>query len=502
MKRSLAILLAVLLVLCGASAYGAVQLEKPAYAVSLTEKTLYGDVQAARGLHADRLLRLGQHVSFTAATDFTENGAESTCEYRYTSEDLYSSYYWRGSSRIAEIYSDINSYADMVYGDREYLPEGLPFSGLVEELLKEAPAASAYTKMIHPADYSKYYPVMPSLSYDDVNYGGWYFGDMDDGSRDAAVIKSLENFFRIPIPQSDVYEASVEKGAEGEYLGCSIYPAENYENFYFYAEGAFAEDGVYFWFNNRTSEDRPVDTSLIPGGYGIYRLPMGMRTIENRFIRPGNADPTIDIYDFYDEDLCNFYPLQPEQTVLALTASDSGKSLMAVLRKGDGAELKIIDVHTGKDTASLDLGPLGEDYPELVSQKGFCICRVNDRLFLAQEDRTGCLCLAIASEPKGPELSEQYLPFLYFGNVYNRVFSWDGERLAILVSAQDDVDAYYGARDGLCSWYLALYDKDGLQYYGLMECSLDKAQLYARDYRTEYLGPIQIDAFQVRWSGK
>ena len=35
------------------------------------------------------------------------------------------------------------------------------------------------------------------------------------------------------------------------------------------------EDGCYFWFSNRTQNGRTVDTSRIPGGYGVYRLPYG-----------------------------------------------------------------------------------------------------------------------------------------------------------------------------------------------------------------------------------
>lgn len=40
-------------------------------------------------------------------------------------------------------------------------------------------------------------------------------------------------------------------------------------------ESVITDDTCFFWFGNRTDNDRLVDTSRIPGGYGVYMLPYG-----------------------------------------------------------------------------------------------------------------------------------------------------------------------------------------------------------------------------------
>ena len=39
-------------------------------------------------------------------------------------------------------------------------------------------------------------------------------------------------------------------------------------------ESVVTDDACFFWFGNRTEQDQLVDTSRIPGGYGVYMLPL------------------------------------------------------------------------------------------------------------------------------------------------------------------------------------------------------------------------------------
>ena len=85
----------------------------------------------------------------------------------------------------------------------------------------------------------------------------------------------LGRFFRIPVLQDEYVELGIDKNMDGTGSGRSISSVMEGDRFWMNVESVITDDTCFFWFGNRTDKDRLVDTSRIPGGYGVYMLPYG-----------------------------------------------------------------------------------------------------------------------------------------------------------------------------------------------------------------------------------
>lgn len=86
------------------------------------------------------------------------------------------------------------------------------------------------------------------------------------------VILGFRDFFKIPVIADEQVEISVSKGAGGRGISYGLKSTDS-DSFSIRSESALTDDACYFTFTTRTVYGDIVDTNLIPGGYGIYRLP-------------------------------------------------------------------------------------------------------------------------------------------------------------------------------------------------------------------------------------
>ena len=96
---------------------------------------------------------------------------------------------------------------------------------------------------------------------------------------------------------------------------------EQGDSFDFYTQSVATDDAFYFFFSNRTQLGNLVDTSRVPGGYGVYRLPYGWVDTDEPY--KGQADGWHN-YDVFADQLECIYAVGPEITLSYLAGSGDG----------------------------------------------------------------------------------------------------------------------------------------------------------------------------------
>lgn len=107
-----------------------------------------------------------------------------------------------------------------------------------------------------------------------------YLLDVNNQSKQAVNYRKLLDFIKIPVIKNQKVKLSAEwnsKTSTYNVKQTSYYSLtdNNDDNDFFslYFNATADKNNIYFWFSNKTSKGNLVETSLIPGGYGIYVLP-------------------------------------------------------------------------------------------------------------------------------------------------------------------------------------------------------------------------------------
>ncbi|MBE6931377.1 MAG: hypothetical protein E7463_13980 [Ruminococcaceae bacterium] len=482
MKRSVIILL-VLLILGGtALGYLHTGINAVREDVVFTEKQLLGDRTAAEGLRIDTGANYHDQLHWDSATRFTADSHTTDTDYHFTYTREYSLRQYELSGLILNNFTDYHLNMDADIED---------LSGITlayRELFDATAPGTESEAVINLADYYDYFPMEISLDLTEFGFSGRSFENdyiLDDPDiynvtgdqqyfNQLELLLTLHEYFRIPVPKNHVMTINIERSVDGHHtswgsswgtggssyssistvtqaaatevptapLASPVIDEEEYDFYDMYSWCITTDDAMYFSFYNRTRNGHTVDTSLIPGGYGIYRLPYGK--VENDqlvfcdqlstvFSLPADANIT-DMAEGRDN------------TILLTNLNDDGTYTMTVI---DIATMEVIDV--------LDLPYVDEIY-DIRYFDDFIFCRTRNDYFLLieqSEDRTVELRIYAESMP-------EELEAIYRGYYYNYCsMDWDGERLAMAYWLT--VPETY--RES-CGFYLAVYDASGLIYYG------------------------------------
>lgn len=151
----------------------------------------------------------------------------------------------------------------------------------------------------------------------------------------AKAAEKLAEFLRIPVLENDVREFASELiDEEYNYFDVTqkVIGEDSYSpNF----ESAVTENAMYFTFHTHTEKGNVVDTSLIPGGYGIYILPY-------------TIDAETGITTALADELRMFSPLDPEMEIETIYTDKTGKTMMVLYRLGEQYRVRLIDLKTGE----------------------------------------------------------------------------------------------------------------------------------------------------------
>ncbi len=321
------------------------------------------------------------------------------------------------------------------------------------------------------SDYMEYYSMV-----EDVYPPGWDFGvgysthgylsmiGQDSTQEESAfslhaatALRELKEFFRIPVLTGDQWimkdNIFYPEPVGTEHFVPRFINTNNDRNL-FVTFCALAENG------------QPVDTSQIPGGYGIYILPY-VSIEENggglSYIQP--------------EGLRLFSPLDTDIEVRKLGMSLDGKTLYVVYIRDGEYFARIIDAETAEVYADVSLGRDNRLYDSDFNESVFPFEEYvavwnhsgrseDDRLFVLGRNADGRMGILMETP--------------YNDAYYPMALAFDGEKLA---TAYTD---YYTVQ-------VAVFSEEGLLYHGSFEHSM-----WFELIDSTYIG--SMERLNIRWS--
>lgn len=295
-----------LLLLIAGGIYAAAQTESVKKDVIVNEQTIAGNAAAADGLSAS----FGWYLSYGGLSwehEYTYGGEQST-EFLDEAADGFESGLEGQDGRV-ELYTnfDFSSAYELFCmdetaegkndrGNENIQAEKMlkaPFSdnaeAIFEQIGEKFSANQTKSLKIKVQDLLKYY-----IINGDIQFAGrysmldfWMLKEYIGSSMDAEqqlemkIWSDIQSFFKIPVLENEyqsvtmVYDPAT---GELEHTETSESNGEKDDSFQFSTVSCVTDEAAYFTFNPHTQNGKLVDTSLIPGGYGIYRLPFDTKS--------------------------------------------------------------------------------------------------------------------------------------------------------------------------------------------------------------------------------
>lgn len=507
MRKSFALFLVLLVTAIGGTCYVSAELLHEKDNVQITETVVLGDKSAVDGVTVERNVKYDKYIRWN--TTYVV-GEEAKCDTAYTFDE-----YGRLREEPNYRYEGLRLYTDVIRGFDDADEDAENLTGVdraMKELFDKTEPGQENSMIINLKDYLEFYEYevfidLPgNIAYSHINkedineaLGRYYNNEtyVVQLKEELRVVEALEEFFKIPVIDNHLYEIAIAKDTEGNLYGWSYGSANGggssgnvsmgnslpeSDAFSLWALSAYTEDACYFTFNPYTDDRKIVDTSYIPGGFGIYCLPFDK---ENRTVDVDNLrlvyalDPT--------EDILNMHYDEKRNTILFLRHKEAGSGYRMTVFDADTMEVKqdIVYSETGYGAGIY----MGDD---------FIVLEGADDIIVLSVDEDGVYQKELICDVKHliDETSVDYLDFSYMD------FDWDGEKLVFGGPLNDSTShRYYQS----CGFYLAAYDESGLIYYGEYVSSLDAESSYSNSYYDPYYGydficrPTENDPIFVDW---
>lgn len=330
-----------------------IQVNAPRDQVEITETVLYGDKSIAEGITINNRRTYYYHLFWDTryvvgeppltSTQYLFDGSkwEQDFQTSYSGLEL-DGYYNRHFSHYPENYRD---------GSPNRTPTGLDVAR--KELMDTLAPAETDTIIVHVKDYYDYYPFGGSIHLPgyalswDVDYDP-NSTEYSESDAEKHAILTIRDFFKFPVPEDERIMLTGEKSGDGSYLSTTMLRVKS-DYFDFITTSVITDSVYYFTFDSHTVNGNIVDTSLIPGGYGLYRLP---------YEAGGNGrDGSIDV-----DALAMVYPLDPNTSVQAMNMNSEQTKLFLHTRENDKYVFTVIDIATMETLQRLEV----TDWPEVV----------------------------------------------------------------------------------------------------------------------------------------
>ncbi len=403
----------ILLGLCCALALAAVlfvtvslQRERENYTVC--REILQGDASALEGLTLHQNAHAMNHLLWEL--DFPLDGAP-TCDFQLGRPE---SEPYRFDYDQIMLTTPIRQHTSQKYYFRNY---ACGVDRIVQDLAKTVPVGDELEITVDLRDHFDYYPLgldinlpgamLPShVEYLDPAELAVFYGEYSDLfplSPDAmAVCRKFGEFFRIPMERPFPVRIHILRESEKHYASSLeiLDPTAVYEP---QVTSVSTGDQCFFAINNRLNvvfatdenmvlpdsgeraERQYIDTSLIPGGYGLYSFSFHREHQNDQECVTVCMTPEFQTGIAY-ETLRNVYPLRAEVEVITLVADEAAHQLRMVTMEPDGLWLTVLNLATAEEVQRLFLD--GED-AIVVDRSDFLVAKHKSRLSLFARDDDG-----------------------------------------------------------------------------------------------------------------
>lgn len=463
MKRTLACLAALLLLSAGGLAVigGTVYAERER--VEIYERAVSGDSSLAAGVGVSMLSKYDGHLFWS--TSYTVGG-NSVTELEFSADSKTVEY------DITYDGAELGmNYAYGVVNDTS-ISELSGMALAYRELYEETPLGGSLERTVRIVDYYDYYPISVVISLPGTFWSAGViadFRDKEEFSAEAEVWDKFNDFFKIPVGEDDSVTIGVMRDERGQPVGMSS-GSEVGPRFYSYS--AYTYDRCFFSVNNKYEDSagnvKYIDTSLIPGGWGIYAF-----NYEHVYVcdEPTNSSGVRQtVYDTekgtgIDADsLACVYTLERDTVVRGMAVSPDERFLWLLTEEGGTMMFTVINIADMTDVCRITVGNSDDYYGFYPSGEHIVIysgtADSGRRLMLIDTDDDGEACVVLQTERCALP------PDLYYDMSHTAKSLYDGQRLVILnyLYTDDGVD--------LCGFTLEVYTPSGDAYYGEYICSL------------------------------
>lgn len=447
MRKSLILTVLLLVFAAGSLGYAHSAVDQSKAAVVIDETVLHGDKAAAEGIMVDLSIhcdyRLFWNTRYTIgeplqiSTEFTFSPTQNRPEVTRTSFYFWLDNFFGGGYGIS--------------GTVNVAAEVKP----IQDVASRTQPGEEHTEIVHLRDYYEFYPLRGELERrkesGNTKASRVYRYDTEDA------LRLINDYFKIPVDPRHKLEISIEKDAAGTVRHVRVLPVRD-SRARIVTESAMTDKHCFFTISPYGVDGELLDTSHIPGGYGIYRMPLP---------REGAGGPTLDA-----DELQTVFPLDAERArVVGLqTSADESKLLLVTIEEGSYM-LTVIDAQSMEQLQQLEMLNVGKNIsPDNTEFRRLCVydefivaIRSDGRFALLALDAQGNYEVRLTGD-----LSEQEELGYVFS--YELQMDYDGEKL-VMAAFQD---GWYQPRN-YCSFYLAVYDDGGLAYAGHYQHNLDKS---------------------------
>lgn len=475
MKKVYALITALVLLSCSVVSVVAATINSERDQVVITENVLYGDRSYAEGLD----IKTKNHLNYRLywETDFAiSNDSKANTKFNLYPRQKHENN--SANRRHEGIFLDNG----IEYGFYDDLPasEQKGIQKAYKELFDSAELGVEKSKKVYLKDYYDYYPVGVGFDLPYTHWTGYEYGDVLKGEPYDAlyVTEKFREYLKIPVLDSDTVTISVEKGEDGhsystgtDEMGC----------FNLSAIGTVARKWGRCFFTihnykysdakNNTDEIEYVDTSLIPGGYGIYSF---------YYAGGDSASRTGIIADKIE----TVFPLDSKTIVSHITMSKDDKQLLLFTVEDKSFYLTVIDIKTMKAAQKI-LIKEEQGSGSVYEYDDFIVADTeNDITVISEKDGVYTVDFSVR---KASFINEKFHDI----GVAD-CMDYKDDKLAIVGNCFEEDTGYE-----LCDFFVSVYDKSGILYYGKYNTSLDLGR--TNDTFISDCHPTDINPNLIKW---
>lgn len=482
--------------------------------VQFTEKILYGDQSVVDGVTVEMKNHYDEHLFWDSTYVIGENPTVSTDYEFYSTRHVDGNYSYSGSMDLSADYFYILDWWEASNGNLTI--EGLQLA--MQELYEELGPSEEKEKMIYIKDYSEYYSFTVevhapysleneteslhiTLNENELKYAipigekNEFSSELlDEAKRNLEWLEIFQEFFKIPVLENEAAIITMRKYDTGEVAGWgmgtanmgtgtgevdipSLSDSEEYDAFSFNIASTISDGDCYFTFDTHTYQGNIVDTSLIPGGFGIYHFPYDEEKQE-----------------IYPEQLQMVYALDPNVIIYDMTRDASGKNLLLFTEEDEKIYMSIIDIATMTLTDKIEVSSseYGIDYH---MYDDFMVVD-GDKLVVFSIDANGRYSKVFAASKEkieGLEVDNSGISEIPSSATE---YDWNGETLVFASYTYNE--EWYSTP----CFYVAAVDETGLLYLATYESSLRSTLSYEEDgnyaYQYEHVRPCD-EAISIYW---
>lgn len=462
MRKTLSLFLAVIFVCLSLYTFAFAETNKEKDNVIITEGHIFGDKSFAENVDIKVNMQYRENLLWKMKYSVGDGITETDFSIH--------------KNRIKREYksdSNFNLYTNLHYdsSDLSYA-ENLGINKAYNELIENAKPYEEIRKTIRLIDYIDYYPITVDGYFPEASFA------LDTTIINPAhitneiekeLVEAIGNFFKIPVMESHEMEiyALIEENGNVIHTGSSSNDGtKELDEFNFSASSIVTDKECFIYFSNKTRFGSLADTSEIPGGYGIYRLPY-------------SHNESAKIVSFSCKSLKNIFPVDEDEEIQQLELSKDKNSLYMISQRGSKTYLTVIDAESFEKRSKITLSEReGQECGFGYIDEDFIIINhwhenYNESFSLYLPDGKGGFTEKFSadaySEKGAYEDSDgnTHYPGTSIYMYSTGDVKWDGENLYVTNgSSRFRRPAEYNG------FSLGIYNKDGLRYCGQYHTSL------------------------------